>query len=131
MEEGEGTGQGITVSGQTYERFVRALMDQTEASVTMTMETDIQLEGSAVVLGTSDYDGLLPEAFTVVPTDVTVDLNGHTLTGEEGCPLFIVQDGYTLTIVDSSEAQTGQLVTHGETDVEVEDGGTYNAPEAE
>ena len=42
---------------------------------------------------------------------MTVDLNGYTLTGAKDSAVFEVQEGYTLTIVDNSEAKTGKLVS--------------------
>ena len=41
---------------------------------------------------------------TVASHNVTVDLNGYTLTGAKDSAVFEVQEGYTLTIVDNSEA---------------------------
>lgn len=64
---------------------------------------------AAVVIGSSDYDGLFSEPMTVTAKNVTVDLNGFTLTAAAGCPVFEVQEGYTLTVVDNSEAKTGKL----------------------
>ena len=118
----------IAVGDQTYERILQALMAQTEDEpVTLRLESDIVLTGAAVVLGTSDYGGMFGGAeITVIPHDVTIDLNGHTLTGEEGLALFEVQEGYKLTIIDSSAEKTGQIVTRGDTDVIVKDGAVYN-----
>lgn len=41
-------------------------------------------------------------AITVTSHDITIDLNGHTLTSDPEFPAFEVQSGYTLTIVDTS-----------------------------
>lgn len=126
--------QKIVVGEETYQQVLAALMSQTEDKpVTLRLDTDVQLTGAAVVIGSSDYNGLLGgQTVTIVPHDVTVDLNGHTLTGEKDCAIFEVQSGYTLTITDSSAAKTGKLAAQGGTEVDVKDGGTYNAlPAAE
>ena len=125
--------QVITVGDQTYDRVMAPLLAMEEDEpVTLVLGSDIQLTGYSVVLGTSDYGGMFEEPVTIVSHDVTIDLNGYTITGEVDYPLFEVQDGYTLTIVDNSEAKTGQLVTQGDETVVVADGGTYNAlPAAE
>lgn len=120
--------QRITVNGETYGLILRALLAQTEdVPVTLRLETDIQLTNdAAVVLGSSDYHGLFGGAvITVIPHDITIDLNGHTLTSNSGYPAFEVQSGYTLTIVDSSGEKSGQLVSDTGTAVEVMEGGTY------
>lgn len=121
--------QQIVVNGRTYERLLAAILSETEDKpVTLRLESDIQLVSSAIVIGSSDYDGLFGgTVFTVASHDVTIDLNGHTLTGENGYAVFEVQDGYTLTIIDSSEAQTGQVVSQGETVAAVADGAVYNS----
>lgn len=120
--------QKIVVGEETYQQVLAALMAQEDNSVTLRLDTDIQLNGAAVVLGASDYGGLLGgQVVTVAPHDITIDLNGHTLTGEKNCAIFEVQSGYTLTIVDSSAAKTGKLVSQGKVDVEVKEGGIYNA----
>lgn len=120
--------QKITVNGETYELVLRALLAQTEDEpVTLRLETDIQLTNdAAIVLGSSDYNGLFGGAvITVIPHDITIDLNGYTLTSNSGYPAFEVQSGYTLTIVDSSAEQSGKLVSDTGTAVEVMEGGTY------
>ena len=128
----EGTGQKIVVGEETYERLLQAIMSEEEDKpVTVRLESDVQLTGTSVILGTSDYDGLFPEAMTVASHNVTIDLNGFTLTAEKEKAVFEVQAGYTLTIVDNSEAKTGKLVADGEAVVAAE-GATYNpltAPE--
>ena len=125
--------QIITVGDETYDRVMAPLLAmETDEPVTLVLGSDIQLTGYSVVLGTSDYGGMFEEPVTIVSHDVTIDLNGYTITGEEGYALFEVQDGYTLTIVDNSEAKTGALVTQGDEVVAVAEGGTYNAlPAAE
>lgn len=119
--------QQITVNGQTYEALLGAILSETEAdSVTARLDTDVVLT-AAVVIGTSDYDGLFAEPMTVTAKNVTVDLNGHTLTGAPGCAVFEVQEGYTLTIVDSSAGKTGKLAADAEEAVVVAEGAVYNA----
>lgn len=121
--------QKIVVGEETYQQVLAALMAQTEdKAVTLRLDTDVQLTGAAIVIGSSDYNGLLGgQTVTIVPHDVTVDLNGHTLTGEKGCAVFEVQSGYKLTIADSSAAKAGKLVSQGKVDVDVKEGGAYNA----
>ena len=107
--------QIITVGDETYDRVMAPLLAmEADEPVTLVLGSDIQLTGYSVVLGTSDYGGMFEEPVTIVSHDVTIDLNGYTITGEEGYALFEVQDGYTLTIVDNSEAKTGALVTQGD-----------------
>ena len=120
--------QKIVVNdGEVYAHVLRALLSCTEDEpVTLRLESDIRLT-AAVILGASDYDGLFGgEVITVIPHDITIDLNGYTLTGEEGLIVFEVQEGYTLTIADTSEGKTGKLVTQGEEAVTVAQGGVYN-----
>ena len=118
--------QKIVVNGETYQFLLRAILSQEEDEpVTVRLDSDVQLTNTAVVLGTSDYGGMMGGNEVTVPShDITLDLNGHTLTAEKGCAVFQVQDGYTLTVVDSSEAKGGRLSADGEA-VVVEDGGTY------
>lgn len=125
-------GQKIVVGDETYEQLLRAIMSETEAdSVTARLDTDVTLT-AAVILGSSDYNGLFPEPMTVTAKNVTIDLNGFALTAAAGCPVFEVQAGYTLTIVDNSAAKTGKLVSDAEEAVVVAEGATYNAlPAAE
>ena len=125
--------QKITVGDQTYGQVLQAILSQKEDKpVSLRLDSDIQLT-AAVVLGASDYGGLFDgETITVSSHDVTVDLNGFALTGAKDCAVFEVQSGYTLTLVDSSAARTGRVVSQGETAVDVKDGGVYNAlPAAE
>lgn len=118
-------GEKVTVGDQTYEALLQAILSETEAdSVTARLDSDVTLTAT-VVIGSSDYDGLFSEPMTVTAKNVTVDLNGHTLTAAKDCAIFEVQAGYTLTIVDNSEAKTGKLVTDIETAV-VAEGATYN-----
>lgn len=118
-------GEKVTVGDQTYEALLQAILSETEAdSVTARLDSDVTLTAT-VVIGSSDYDGLFSEPMTVTAKNVTVDLNGHTLTAAKDCAMFEVQAGYTLTIVDNSEAKTGKLVTDIETAV-VAEGATYN-----
>ena len=125
-------GEKITVGDQTYEALLQAIMSETKAdSVTARLDSDVTLT-AAIVIGSSDYNGLFSEPMTVTAKNVTVDLNGHTLTAAKDCAAFEVQKDYTLTIVDNSEAKTGKLVCGVEEAVVVAEGGTYNAlPAAE
>ncbi|MDO4316266.1 MAG: hypothetical protein Q4C45_10850, partial [Oscillospiraceae bacterium] len=125
--------QKIVVGDQTYTVLLGAIMSQTEDKpVSARLDTDVELT-AAVVIGSSDYNGLMGgQTMTVASHDVTIDLNGHTLTGAKDCAVLEVQSGYTLTIVDNSEAKTGKLVSQGAVEVDVKEGGTYNAlPAAE
>lgn len=120
-------GEKITVGDQTYEALLQAIMSETKAdSVTARLDSDVTLT-AAIVIGSSDYNGLFSEPMTVTAKNVTVDLNGHTLTAAKDCAAFEVQKDYTLTIVDNSEAKTGKLVCGVEEAVVVAEGGTYNA----
>ena len=123
--------QVITVGDETFEHLLQAMLSQGEDQpMTVTLGSDVTLTAT-VVVGSSDYDGMFPEAQTVASHDVTIDLNGHTLTGPAGAAALEVQAGYTLTIADSSEAKTGALASDAEEAVVVAEGGTYNAlPEA-
>lgn len=121
--------QKIVVNdGEVYAHVLRALLSCTdEESVTLRLESDVQLTMSSVILGISDYGGIFGGmVIEIIPHDITIDLNGYTLTGEEGVAVFEVQEGYTLTIVDTSEEKTGRLVTRGDETVAVAQGGTYN-----
>ena len=124
--------QKITVGDETYDALLGAIMSETEAEeVTARLDSDVTLT-AAVVIGSSDYDGLFPEPMTVTAKKVTVDLNGYTLTAAKDCAVFEVQKDYTLTIVDNSEAKTGKLVSDAEEAVVVAEGAVYNAlPAAE
>ena len=103
------------------------ISEDEDKPVTVRLESDVQLTGFAVVLGTSDYDGAMGgQEVTVASHDVTVDPNGFTLKAEAGKAVFEVQSGYTLTIVDNSEAKTGKLEADGDP-VTVAEGATYNA----
>lgn len=124
----EGTGQKIVVGEETYDRLLAAIISEKEdKAVTVRLDSDVQLTGFAVVLGTSDYDGAMGgQEVTVASHNVTIDLNGFTLKAEAGKAVFEVQAGYTLTIVDNSEAKTGKL--EAEVDpVTVAEGAVYNA----
>ena len=120
-------GQKITVGDQTYDALLGAIMSETEAdSVTARLDSDVTLT-AAVVIGSSDYNGLFPQPMTVTAKNVTVDLNGYTLTAAKDSAVFEVQAGYTLTVVDNSEAKTGKLVSDAEKAVVVAEGATSNA----
>lgn len=119
--------QKITVGEKTYEALLQALLSETEAeSVTARLDSDVTLT-AAVVIGSSDYNGLFQEPQTVAAKNITIDLNGYTLTGAKDSAVFEVQKDYTLTIVDNSQAKTGKLVSGGETAVVVAEGAVYNA----
>ncbi len=120
--------QRIIANGEVYDRLLAALMSEPEDKpLTVTLESDVDLTGGvAIVIGSSDYGGLFGgQTMTIASHDITIDLNGHTLTGNEGASAFQVQDGYQLKIIDSSENQTGELVSQGDEDVQVEEGGSY------
>ena len=124
--------QKITVGDKTYGALLEAIMSETKAdSVTARLDSDVTLT-AAVVIGSSDYNGQFKEPMTVTAKNVTIDLNGHTLTAAKDCAVFEVQKDYTLTIVDGSEAKTGKLDCGAEEAVVVSEGATYNAlPAAE
>lgn len=116
--------QKIVVNGNTYQFLAKALMSEEGDPLTVRLDSDVQLTDTAVILGTSDYGGMFPQAMTVPSQNIVLDLNGHTLTAEKGRAVFEVQEGYTLTVVDNSESKGGQLAADGEA-VIVEDGGAY------
>lgn len=117
--------QKIVVNGNTYQYLAKAMMSEEGDPLTVRLDSDVQLTNTAVVLGTSDYDGLFNGMEMTIPSrSIVLDLNGHTLAAEKGCAVFEVQEGYTLTVVDNSAAKGGKLVADGEP-VIVEDGGTY------
>ena len=118
--------QKITVNGETYPLVLQALLSQTQDEVTLRLDSNIQLTSCCIVLGSSDYNGLFGGQVITVPChNVTIDLNGYTLTGEIDCAVIEVQDAYSLTLVDSSEARTGEVVTRGDAVVVVQDGGSH------
>ena len=118
--------QKITVGEKTYEALLQAILSETQAdAVTARLDSDVTLT-TAVVIGSSDYNGLFSAPQTVTAKTVTIDLNGHTLTAAKGSAAFEVQKGYTLTIVDNSQAKTGKLSADVETAVTVAEGAVYN-----
>ncbi len=120
--------QRIVANGEVYDKLLAALMSEPEDKpLTVTLESDVDLTGGvAIVIGSSDYGGLFGgQTMTIASHDITIDLNGHTLTGNEGVSAFKVQDGYQLKIIDSSENQTGEVISQGEEAVQVEEGGSY------
>lgn len=122
--------QKIVVGENTYQYLARALFSEEDDPLTVRLESDVQLTDVSVVLGTSDYGGMFGGQEMTVPShNITIDLNGYTLAAEKECAVFEVQDGYTLTIVDSSTAKTGRLSADAEP-VLVEEGGTYIPLEA-
>lgn len=119
--------QKITVGEETYEALLQAIMSETKAdAVTVRLDSDVTLT-SAVVIGSSDYNGLFSAPQTVTAHNVTIDLNGYTLTAAKDCAVFEVQKDYTLTIVDNSQAKTGKLDCGVKEAVVVAQGATYNA----
>lgn len=114
----------VTVGDKAYETVLDAILSEKEDKpVTVALSGDVAL-AAAVVLGESKVDD---KTVTVASHNVTVDLNGYTLTGAKDSAIFEVQEGYTLTIVDNSEAKTGKLVSDAEEAVVVAEGATYNA----
>ena len=100
-------GEKITVGDQTYEALLQAIMSETKAdSVTARLDSEVTLT-AAIVIGSSDYNGLFSEPMTVTAKNVTVDLNGFTLTAAAGCAVFEVQEGYTLTVVGGGTGTGG------------------------
>ena len=88
--------QKITVGEKTYDALLQAILSETEAdSVTARLDSDVTLT-AAVVVGSSDYNGLFDKPVTVTSKKVIVDLNGYTLTGAKDSAVFEVQEGYTL-----------------------------------
>lgn len=118
--------QELVVNDASYEQLLRSLLDQAEDDVNLKLMSDFQLTAT-VVIGSSDYNGLFGGQEITVPChNITLDLNGFTLMAEKEFPIFEVQEGYTLTVIDSSESASGVLLGRGETDVLV-NGGVYNA----
>lgn len=117
--------QKITVNGNTYQYLAKAMMSEEGDPLTVRLDSDVQLTDTAVILGTSDYDGLFNGMEMTIPSrSIVLDLNGHTLAAEKGCAVFEIQEGYTLTVVDNSQDKGGSLSADGEA-VIVEEGGTY------
>lgn len=117
--------QKITVNGNTYQYLAKAMMSEEGDPLTVRLDSDVQLTDTAVILGTSDYDGLFNGMEMTIPSrNIVLDLNGHTLAAEKGCAVFEIQEGYTLTVVDNSQDKGGRLSADGEP-VIVEGGGTY------
>lgn len=117
--------QKITVNGNTYQFLLKAMTSEEGDPLTVRLDSDVQLTSTAVILGTSDYDGLFNGMEMTIPSrSIVLDLNGHTLAAEKGCAVFEIQEGYTLTVVDNSADKGGRLSADGEA-VIVEDGGTY------
>lgn len=118
--------QKITVNGNTYQYLAKAMMSEEGDPLIVRLDSDVRLTDTAVILGTSDYGGVFNGMEMTIPShNIVLDLNGYTLSAEAGCAVFEVQEGYTLTVEDNSEAKTGKLAADGEA-VIVEDGGTYN-----
>lgn len=116
--------QKITVGEKTYETVLDAILSEKEDKpVTVVLGRDVTLT-AAVVLGENKADD---KTVTVASHDVTVDLNGYTLTAAKDSAAFQVQKGYTLSIVDNSKDKTGKLVAAVEEAVVVDEGATYNA----
>lgn len=122
--------QELVVNEVSYEQLLRSLLEQSDDEVTVKLMSDFQLTAT-VVIGSSDYNGLFGGQEITVPChNITLDLNGYTLMAEKDFPIFEVQEGYSLSVIDSSEGASGVLLGKGETDVLV-NGGVYNAlPEA-
>lgn len=117
--------QKIVVNGNTYQYLAKAMFSEEGDPLTVRLDSDVQLTDTAVILGTSDYDGLFNGMEMTIPSrNIVLDLNGHTLAAEKGCAVFEIQEGYTLTVVDNSADKGGKLSADGEA-VVVEDGGTY------
>ena len=117
--------QQIVVNGNTYQFLAKAMMSEEGDPLTVRLDSDVQLTSTAVILGTSDYDGLFNGMEMTIPSrSIVLDLNGHTLAAEKGCAVFEIQEGYTLTVVDNSQDKGGSLSADGEA-VIVEEGGTY------
>ena len=111
----------VTVGDKAYETVLDAILSEKEDKpVTVALSGDVALTAT-VVLGESKVDD---KTVTVASHNVTVDLNGYTLTGAKDSAVFEVQEGYTLTIVDNSEAKTGKLVSDAEEAVVVAEGAT-------
>lgn len=116
--------QKITVGEKTYETVLDAILSEKEDKpVTVVLGSDVTLT-AAVVLGENKVDD---KTVTVASHDVTVDLNGYTLTAAKDSAAFQVQKGYTLSIVDNSKAKTGKLAADVEKAVVVDEGAVYNA----
>lgn len=118
--------QKIVANDETYGQLLQAILSQTEdQAMTVRLESDVTLS-STVVIGSSDYNGIFNgEVMTVASHDITLDLNGYTLTGAENMNIFQVQDGYQLTITDQSSEKDGSLIAQGAEAVMVEDGAVY------
>lgn len=118
--------QKIVANNETYGQLLQAILSQTEdQAMTVRLESDVTVT-STVVIGASDYNGLFNgEMMTVTSHDITIDLNGYTLTGAENMSIFQVQDGYQLTITDQSPEKSGSMVANGAEAVTVDEGAVY------
>lgn len=88
---------------------------------------DIKLTEDVVVA----YNGNSTLGFSIVE-DTTIDLNGHTITQQcglsgalSGYSLFVVHDGATLNIIDSSKDHDGMINAVGQA-IQINAGGVVN-----
>ena len=90
----------FTVNGEAYETLAEAIDNANGATIKLTEKIE-------------------PTTSFVITTTVTIDLNGKTIKANDtdastdGNGVFWVQEGGVLTLLDSSEAQTGTVDGNG------------------
>ena len=98
----------VTVGDKAYETVLDAILSEKEDKpVTVALSGDVALTAT-VVLGESKVDD---KTVTVASHNVTVDLNGYTLTGAKDSAVFEVQEGYTLTTPASGKVTANSDTT--------------------
>ena len=102
----------VTIDETTtgYADFQDALTAaKTASSATLTLLQDINRENSM-----DFYSG----------SNVTLDLNGHSITGNLSYSLIYIANGGTLTITDMSSEKSGYVINNGDRAINTEDGST-------
>ena len=81
----------------TFQKLSEALAAQNVAKIVLAHDYDVaESEGA----GYGAYD---------ISSDITLDLNGNTITGGGDDELFTVGNGVTMIVIDSSAANTGKI----------------------
>ena len=91
------------------------ISDASDASEEQTAAKKIAGESfsTAVTEGKLNGDYILTST-VLLETDLTLDLNGHSLTGESGIDIFVVnKNGVNITITDSSKDSKGSITSIG------------------
>lgn len=88
--------EGVAISG-TFQTLSGALAATGVAKIVLAYDYDVaESEGA----GFGAYD---------ISSDITLDLNGKTITGGGDDELFTVDNGVTMIVIDSSAANTGKI----------------------